>query len=193
MRNLHRRFVLCSNGQIYGGDFTKFCGVLRILYELYKFQSQVKLFSSLLWLSFGMCQMWYFSQYCTLCLALFRASWYIPKPSLKIGSVNKAGCFEIEASSLLAWLFRNKTFFVFQDRKLKLSASVWKKNCETLQNFNSIGQRIAKMKINVAEWVELLWDFTKYFFKQMLKISTFYLENQKSFFPKKLYDLSRSL
>ena len=34
MRNLHRRFVLCSNGQIYGGDFAKFCGLLRI-YELY--------------------------------------------------------------------------------------------------------------------------------------------------------------
>ena len=36
LRNLHRRFVLCSNGQIYDGDFAKFCGLLRI-YELYKF------------------------------------------------------------------------------------------------------------------------------------------------------------
>ena len=35
MRNLHRRFVLCTNGQIYGGDFAKFCGLLRI-YELYQ-------------------------------------------------------------------------------------------------------------------------------------------------------------
>ena len=34
MRNLHRRFVLCSNGQIYSGDFTKFRGLPRI-YELY--------------------------------------------------------------------------------------------------------------------------------------------------------------
>ena len=34
LRNLHRRFVLCSASQIYGGDFTKFCGLLRI-YELY--------------------------------------------------------------------------------------------------------------------------------------------------------------
>ena len=31
--NLHRRFVLCSNGQIYGGDVAKFCGLFRI-YEL---------------------------------------------------------------------------------------------------------------------------------------------------------------
>ena len=30
----HLRFVLCSNGQTYGGDFSKFCGLLR-MYELY--------------------------------------------------------------------------------------------------------------------------------------------------------------
>ena len=34
LQNLHRRFILCSNGQIYDGDFAKFCGLLRI-YELY--------------------------------------------------------------------------------------------------------------------------------------------------------------
>ena len=35
LRNIHLRFVLSSNGQIYSGDFAKFCGLLRI-YELYK-------------------------------------------------------------------------------------------------------------------------------------------------------------
>ena len=39
LQNLHHRFVLCSNGQIYGGDFAKFCGLLRI-YELYKLFSR---------------------------------------------------------------------------------------------------------------------------------------------------------
>ena len=34
MRNLHRRFDRYYLGQIYGGDFTKNCGLLRI-YELY--------------------------------------------------------------------------------------------------------------------------------------------------------------
>ena len=34
-RNLHCRFVLCSDGQIYSGDFAKFHGLLRI-YELYR-------------------------------------------------------------------------------------------------------------------------------------------------------------
>ena len=28
-------------GQIYGGDFTKFCGLLRIFYELYLFQNHI--------------------------------------------------------------------------------------------------------------------------------------------------------
>ena len=32
-QNLHLRFVLCSASQIYGGDFAKVCGLLRI-YEL---------------------------------------------------------------------------------------------------------------------------------------------------------------
>ena len=34
LRNLHHRFGLCSNSQIYGGDVAKFCGLLRI-YKLY--------------------------------------------------------------------------------------------------------------------------------------------------------------
>ena len=33
--NLHCRFVLCSNNQIYGGNFAKHCGLLRI-YKLYQ-------------------------------------------------------------------------------------------------------------------------------------------------------------
>ena len=36
LRNLHRRFVLCSASQSYGGDFAKFCGLLRI-YVMYQF------------------------------------------------------------------------------------------------------------------------------------------------------------
>ena len=44
----------------------------------------------------------------------------------------------------------------------------------------------------LSDWVEILWGFTKFFFKQMLKISIFYLEKQKVLFLKK-YDLSRSL
>ena len=37
-RNLHQLFVQCTASQIIGGDFAKFCGLLRIyeLYELFK-------------------------------------------------------------------------------------------------------------------------------------------------------------
>ena len=31
LRNLHRKFVLCSASQIYGEDFAKFCGLFQIL------------------------------------------------------------------------------------------------------------------------------------------------------------------
>ena len=34
LRNLHQLFVQCTDSQIIGGDFAKFCGLLRI-YELY--------------------------------------------------------------------------------------------------------------------------------------------------------------
>ena len=30
-----------------------------------------------------------------------------------------------------------------------------------------------------SEWVEILWVFMKFFFRQMLKVSAFYLEKQK--------------
>ena len=43
-----------------------------------------------------------------------------------------------------------------------------------------------------AEWLETLWGFTKFICKQMLKVSAFYHEKQKSFIPKKKYFLSRT-
>ena len=38
----------------------------------------------------------------------------------------------------------------------------------------------------------ILWGFTKFFSKPMLKVSAFYIEKQKSFIPKN-YDLGCSL
>ena len=78
--------------------------------------------------------------------------------------------------------------FVFQDRKLKLSASVWKKIGKPYK----ISTPCAHSDIffhffyRLSDWVEILWGFTKFFFKQMLKVSAFYLEKQKSFIPKKI-------
>ena len=42
----------------------------------------------------------------------------------------------------------------------------------------------------LCDWVEILWGFMKFFFKQMLKVSVFYLENKKVLSLKK-YFLSR--
>ena len=47
MRNLHQLFVLCTASQVIGGDFAKFCGLLRI-YELYQSLSlQTSLYDAL--------------------------------------------------------------------------------------------------------------------------------------------------
>ena len=35
-----------------------------------------------------------------------------------------------------------------------------------------------------AEWVKTLWGFMKFIFKQMLKVSAFYLEEQNRNIPK---------
>ena len=43
----------------------------------------------------------------------------------------------------------------------------------------------------LSDWVEILWGFMKFNFKQMLEVSAFYLEKQKSFIPKKK-NLSRT-
>ena len=63
-----------------------------------------------------------------------------PKPSLKTGSVNKAFLFWYWQR--FKKILSGTIFLVFQDRKLKLSESVWKKNRETSQSFNSIRQPI---------------------------------------------------
>ena len=39
----------------------------------------------------------------------------------------------------------------------------------------------------LSVWVEILWGFTKFYFKQMLKVSAFYLKKQNSFIPKKYF------
>ena len=40
---------------------------------------------------------------------------------------------------------------------------------------------------HLSDWVEILWGFMKFFFKQMLKISALCLKKQKSFIPKKIF------
>ena len=53
MQNIYHRFVLCSNCQIYGGDFAKFWGLPRI-YELYQPFLKFKLGPKILMISLGL-------------------------------------------------------------------------------------------------------------------------------------------
>ena len=78
--------------------------------------------------------------------------------------------------------------FCFQDRKLKLSVSVWNWIYWNLTKFQLILliQTIVIIIFSIfSDWVDTLWGFKKFFFKLILKVSAFYLEKQKSFISKK--------
>ena len=91
-------------------------------------------------------------------------------------------CFDIDYGQKNIF-FSNKTFFVFQDRKLKLSESVWKWISLNLTKFPLI-QLIQTIVIFIILYRMSDWGFTIFFFKQMLKVSA---EKQKSFIPKKIF------
>ena len=91
--------------------------------------------------------------------------------------------------TLKKYFFSNKTFFIFQDLKLKLSSSVWKRTSLDLTKFQLNRQTTNRKNENnncLNELNELKWDFMNLHFKQMLKVSAFYLKKQKSFIPKKI-------
>ena len=86
------------------------------------------------------------------------------KPSLKIRTANaiywiSPGIFRDYS---LQNFFRNETFFVFQDRKLKLSASVRKEFPETSQSFNSFSS-FRQLLISFFLFVVWLsWNFVRF-------------------------------
>ena len=113
----------------------------------------------------------------------------LPKPSLKIGSVNKLFCFDID-NGLKHFFFRNKKFLVFQDRKVKLSESGWKKISLNLTKFklNPTTHRNNKNnyclnKVNELKFCEVSWNsISNRYWKFQLSI----LKNKKVFFLKKI-------
>ena len=89
-------------------------------------------------------------------------------------------------NGLILFFLGIKLFFVFQDRKLKLSASVWKKISCNLTKFQLI--QIIFSSFFFLSVVGLSWNcevsrnsFSNRFWK---KVSAVYLEKQKSFIPK---------
>ena len=84
--------------------------------------------------------------------------------------------------------FRNKTFLFFKIESWNFQHLFEKEFCETSQDFNSLSsfrQLLFPFFYPLFDWVEILWGLTKFCFKQMLKVSDFYLEKQKFYFLKK--------
>ena len=83
------------------------------------------------------------------------------KPSLKIGSVNKAFLFWYW-QRLNFFFFRNKTFLFFKIESWNFQNLFEKEFRETSQNFNSIRQPIEKMKITIV-WISWMsWNFVRF-------------------------------
>ena len=103
-----------------------------------------------------------------------------PKPSPKIGSVNKAFLFWYW-QRLRKYFFRNKMFLFFKIVSWNFQHLFEKKCCETSQNFNSIRQPIEKINYNCLEVSQnsisnRCWQF-------QLSI----LKNKNVFFLKKVF------
>ena len=83
------------------------------------------------------------------------------KPSLKIGSVNKAFLFWYW-QRLKNIFFRNKTVLFFKRESLNFQHLFEKEFRETSQSFNSIRQPIEKIKITIV-WISWMsWNFVRF-------------------------------
>ena len=87
--------------------------------------------------------------------------------------------------------FKNKTFLFFKIESWNFQNLFEIEFCETSQNFNSFSLfrqlLFSFFFYRLSDWDEIVGGFTKFFFKQMLKVSAFYLTKQKSFIPKKIH------
>ena len=83
-------------------------------------------------------------------------------------------------------IFRNTTFFVFKIESWKFE-SEFRETSQDFNSFSSFRKLLFHFFHRLSDWVEILWGFMKSFFKQMLKVSAFYLEKQKGFIPKKIF------
>ena len=128
-----------------------------------------------------------FQEYCVLLIRHACIMYLISKPSLKIGTAN-AICWNslglFRDCSLNYIFLGKKTFLFFKIESWNFPHLFEKEFRETSQNFNSFSL-FRQLLFSFFISVEILWGFTKFYFKQMLKVSAFYLEKQKSFIPKK--------
>ena len=82
-------------------------------------------------------------------------------------------------------------FFSNYSSKTQTVAENWVTKAPSLWTILAYLETVAKiiffLEINqLSDWVGILWRFMKFFFKQVLKNSAFYLEKQNSFITKKI-------
>ena len=96
-----------------------------------------------------------------------------PKPSLKIGSVNKVFLFWYW-QRLKFFFLRNKTFLFFKLESWNFQNLFEIELCETLQNFNSLSffrHFFFHFFYWFSDWVEILWNsFSNRFWKFQFSI-----------------------
>ena len=132
----------------------------------------------------------YFNSLYSHCLSVTKekySKYVLAKPSLKIGTANAICSLGLFRDYGLNYIFfRNKTFLFF---KIESWNVCLKKNFVKPHKISTHSAHSENFYFHffypLSDWVEILWGFMKFFFKQMLKISAFYLEKQKSFIPKK--------
>ena len=87
-----------------------------------------------------------------------------------------------------SYFFRNETFLFVKIESWNFQQLFDLEFRETSQNFNYFGLLFItytkRSSECLSEWAEISQGFTKIFFKNILKVSAFYLEKQKSFIPK---------
>ena len=86
--------------------------------------------------------------------------WKLGQQTPSVGSWNSLGLYRDYGLNYI--FFRNKTFLFFKIEKLKISASVWKKNCETLQNFKSFSWFRQFLFPYFLSVVWLSWNFVRF-------------------------------
>ena len=110
------------------------------------------------------------------------------KPSLEIGTANAICCNSLglfKDYGLNYILFRNKPFLFFKIERWNFQ-HLFEKKIVKPHKISTHSAHSDSFHFHffypLSDWVEILWGFTKFFFKQMLKISAFYLEKQKKFY-----------
>ena len=80
-----------------------------------------------------------------------------------------------------------KLFFVFQDRNFSICLKLNSAKPQKISTHSALWDNFYfHFFYQLSDWLEILWGFTKFYFKPILKVSAFLSwKTKKSFIPKK--------